>query len=120
HQAEVVTMTWIVADWLARERGAARWLELREALAPSMHRDAYVSAIGWLRSIEPRASFALRLLSRSASDSRRERVRAWARMAWWQAEVWGSRVTDSPFRRNELIWLEREPPRPSPPRGRRE
>jgi hypothetical protein len=100
------TIGWIVADWMLRERGAAEWGKVRNAIGLRAPRVTYASSLRWLVGIQPRGALALRLLSRMGADRPVDRVRAMTRMFWWQGEVWASQWGDAPFRRNPAGSLE--------------
>ncbi len=104
-EAGCATVGWVVADWMARERGVAAWAEVRERIARRPPRARYVRAMQWLRSIEPRGQLALRVLARAAADRPVDRARALARMVWWQAETVTSRLGDAPLKRTDPATL---------------
>jgi hypothetical protein len=74
-EARSETLTWIVADWLARERGCQSWRGIREALGSAPLRPRYANAF---QSVALRApqSMAARLLARVGSDAPASRL--WA------------------------------------------
>ena len=74
-EARARTLTWITADWLARERGSERWRALRERLGPRPPRRLYAWAMRRWMTASPE-SFRVRWLARAASDSAARR--AWA------------------------------------------
>ena len=103
------TQAWIVADWMARERGAAAWRVVRAELGADPPRRVYARALRGLRAVAPRGDFLLRVLARAAADGAGLRAVALARMAWWQGEVWRFQGGGGPFSRKPRFWLEREP-----------
>ena len=76
--ADMRTMTWIVADWMARERSSEAWATVRQRLGQRPPRPLYARALREL--IERHPSSALTpALARVASDSRLRR--GWALLA---------------------------------------
>lgn len=74
--AKAGTMTWFVADWLARERNDAVWSSIRDALKThAERRHRYVS---WLedRTRHGPSSLSCRVLARMGADSPRLQVRS--------------------------------------------
>lgn len=70
-EARLRAVTWIVADWMARERGSAPWGMLRERLGTSPPRPEYVRAmIRMIDEAEENHSLRVRVLARLGSDSR--------------------------------------------------
>jgi hypothetical protein len=70
-EARLRAVTWIVADWLARERASTPWRVLRERLGASPPRPGYSGAI--IRAIDAAQenhSLGVRIMARLGSDSR--------------------------------------------------
>jgi hypothetical protein len=67
-EARTHALTWIVADWLARERASARWGAIRDRMRSGPRRPLYAWAFRKLREVAP-ASIATRVVARLGSDS---------------------------------------------------
>ncbi len=67
-EARAHALTWIVADWLARERGSVQWGAICEAMHSGPRRPLYTWALRRLRERAP-ASAATRVLARLGSDA---------------------------------------------------
>jgi hypothetical protein len=79
--SRVVSLVWIVADWMATARESARWAAVRDRLGPSP-RPLYARLYRTLLARDD-DSLPLRLLARAGSDAKRERARAlWTAMRW--------------------------------------
>jgi hypothetical protein len=74
-EARSETLTWIVADWLVRERGCEPWRAIREALGSVPLRPRYANAFQSFALRAPQ-SMAARLLARVGSDAPASRL--WA------------------------------------------
>jgi hypothetical protein len=61
-------MTWIVADWMARERSSLAWKKIREHLGPRPPRPSYARAMRFLLDSYPRSNAAT-VCARIVSDS---------------------------------------------------
>jgi hypothetical protein len=61
-------LTWIVADWLARERASQRWRAIRDAMHSGPRRPLYAWALRRMRERGPKST-ASRVLARCGSDS---------------------------------------------------
>jgi hypothetical protein len=77
-------LTWIVADWLATEKGSEPWRRVRDAIGPRPPRRAYVRLF---QRLAPRAplSLASRVLARLASDDPAMRLQALLRAVRFEA-----------------------------------
>jgi hypothetical protein len=77
-EVRALTLTWIVADWLVRERRSSAWRSIRDAIGAAPPRPEYVRA--FRRTIEraPQSLHA-RMLARIGSDAPASRL--WAVMA---------------------------------------
>jgi hypothetical protein len=98
-QAGIVTVTWVVADWLAREHGSEAWGELRDALGARAPRPLFAAAMkravtsggGGLRA---------RVLARTGSDLAYRRWVALAATAMGSAAAWAGARFDPAARRS--------------------
>ncbi len=78
-EARLRTVTWIVADWMAREGGSTPWRALRERLGTSPPRPGYSRMM--IRAIDEAQenhSLRVRILARLGSDSRIRQINALA------------------------------------------
>jgi Uncharacterised nucleotidyltransferase len=85
--SEIVTLTWMVADWLVEHRGAERWREIRSALGTKPPRHAYASLLSLAIRLGSR-SLPTRLLARAGADSRSGRWTAVMTAGQWRLEGW--------------------------------
>lgn len=74
-EARVVTLTWIVADWLAREHASDSWRVLRDSLGARPPSEWYAQLMLRMARSRPH-SFATRILARAGSDLAHRRVAA--------------------------------------------
>jgi hypothetical protein len=77
-EAQSQTLTWIVADWLVRERGCEAWRAIRDALGSAPLRLRYANAFQSAALRAPQ-SMAARMLARIGSDAPASRL--WAMTA---------------------------------------
>jgi hypothetical protein len=95
-EARARAITWIVADWLARERGSGPWRTIRDAVHSRSPRPTYAWALRRLREGAP-ASVVTRVLARLGSDVPASRVAALVATGAGSAVAWiGARVHDRP------------------------
>jgi hypothetical protein len=88
-RAKVASIGWIVADWMARERGSASWKRIREKLGGERApRPLYAWAFRRLQEKAPLA-LATRLLARIGADQAAMWSGALGRALAWQ---WASRA----------------------------
>ena len=78
------TLLWMVADWLARDRGSAPWARVRAEVRAS--RPVYARVAGHVMRAAP-GSLAARILARAAADSAWRRAVALATMAACELEA---------------------------------
>jgi hypothetical protein len=74
-EARIQALTWIVADWLARERQSVRWRAIREAMPSGPRRPLYTWAFRRMLERAP-ASTTTRVLARLGSDAAASRAGA--------------------------------------------
>jgi hypothetical protein len=74
-EARSQTLTWIVADWLVRERRCEAWRAIRDALGSAPLRPRYANAFR-LAVLRGPQSMAARMLARVGSDAPASRL--WA------------------------------------------
>jgi hypothetical protein len=101
HESGASTMGWVVADWMVERRRIGAWCRVRDAIGPRPPRLLYIALLRRLRAMQPRASLALRIVSRAGADRRTDRARALISMMFWQIEAWASRWGDAPFMRQD-------------------
>ncbi len=85
--SKVLTLVWIVADWMARESRQAAWRAIRERIGERAPRPVYASLFRSLRQKGAPRSFALRLLARVGSDAPWSAARAVLVAAAFEAEL---------------------------------
>jgi len=99
--AGVMTIGWIVADWMVRVRRVVAWEQVRDAIGPEAPRPRY--ARQFLQAIERDADgLAARVLGRVGADGVTDRERAVAWMVLWRAEVVMSQLGSAPYRRGSV------------------
>jgi hypothetical protein len=76
-----VGILWIVASWLASERGSRAWAEIRSRLGEAPPRRLYTWLFEHAIRVSPRPRHALRLLARVGADRPRQWVEAIHAMA---------------------------------------
>jgi Uncharacterised nucleotidyltransferase len=80
-QSGSVSILWIVAAWLARERGSTEWADVRSRLGDSPPRPVYTWLFERALRAAPRSHQVLRPLARVGAD----RPRQWARALYAMA-----------------------------------
>lgn len=95
--ADMSTLVWLVADWMADAMANDAWADVRARMGRPA-RAGFVSMHQWLESLGPRGWFALRVLARFVSDDAQRYPSAGARLALWKVERWASLLTDTPYR----------------------
>ena len=99
-EGRVTTIGWMVADWMARERGVEAWEAVRDAIGPP--RRVYADVHAWMVDHLKYDALALRLWNRAGSDALGLRARAVASAAIWSGEAVLSRFGKTPFVRQVM------------------
>ncbi len=84
-EGRVEAIVWVVADWMATERGSVAWRAIRDRIGASP-RPLYAWLLGRLRR-DADSSLAFRVLARMASDSALAWPRALYGAAGWEIEA---------------------------------